>query len=350
MERCDFGGPLADGEHRQLAARHAHVVLFAHVLVGRHEPRAFLRNGDPRPLAEAQRLGVVGDHVRAELQPGLVEPGVARLLERLGKVEHAPLLALPVVENPVAYLETGRTIELVGGGEFSRGERREADEALEGGTGRVGRHGEAREQRVVLVGAERRVVGVTDGRDKQRRIQRRPRSQRQNVPVLGVHDHHRAAFGARRKSGLAHALQRQVERGDDVLAGDGRDGNLLRGLLARPVVGDVPLPRFAAQHLVECFFQAVAALGVWEKRLVVLHRPVLESAGTAHIPEHMPGKFSVRIVPGVKGEQLPVRILGLPHLVLLRRTQILKQDPRKQRPVLVVLLRGPGLNRDFAAE
>ena len=116
-------------------------------------------------------------------------------------------------------------------------ERGGADHDLIRATGRVRSPKGTGDERITGVVVELVELGRGDGRDEQVRVERRPGGHREHVAVVRVNEDDGAGLAPLGEQVLAHALEVEVERGDDRFARHGGGEDTLRGLVALGVEG-----------------------------------------------------------------------------------------------------------------
>ena len=102
LQRSDEDVSLPDAHVGDVALQDVAVVDAQHVVVGRNVARRLGTERDPGALAESQGIGPIDDRGGADFQTDLVEPGVARLGERLGEGQTAgvPRAVVAEIEIP----------------------------------------------------------------------------------------------------------------------------------------------------------------------------------------------------------------------------------------------------------
>ena len=166
-----------------------------HVVVVRNIPARLGAERNAGAAAQSELFGIFDHRLRAHLEPGLVEPSVARLRERLTEIEPTGVLFFPVAKNMVPHSEGGRAGKGLFRIDATALQARETDEGLEGRARRIGRSKRARQERIRGIVRE----GVENGRlhrgNKIVRVEGRPRGEREDFAVVRIEHGDRAALG-----------------------------------------------------------------------------------------------------------------------------------------------------------
>ena len=337
LQRSDEDVSLPDAHVGDVALQDVAVVDAQHVFVGRNVARRLGTERDPGALAESQGIGPIDDRCGADFQPDLVEPGVARLGERLGEGQTAGVPGAVVAEIEIPDLQTARTTHLCVGRIEAGLQGGEADEGFECRPRRIGRAEGAGIKRhggvVVQLGECVRL----DHRDKGVRIERRARGHSENFSVVGIDHDNGAAPSGLGEGFLAGLLYGEVECGYDIVAGD----RILHHPFGRPlsfrIECEVEDARGATQLAVEALLQSLAPLGIGEEEVAVLDRFDRQGCDASGVAYDVRGHVSERVMPEVGGLQHEAGAESAAHLGHILAAQILREDQGKHAAVVVVL-------------
>src|ERR1051326_2217119 len=330
LQRRDDERSLADADGDRLRRVPLAVLLLRRPFGRGDEAGFFAVEVDLRDRAEAEGLGVLRDLVDAETRRGVVEKDVARDLERVFDGDGAVPLLAPAAEAAPEEDRAAAAVERGAGADRAFRETRRRHHGLEDGAGGV----EALDGAIELDLERVRDDGFPDlGREALRvdvRIERRRRDHRQHFAVARVEHDRGADEFVFREVLLGAALEIEVDRQIDVVAGD-------RILARRAVLGEtaavavvLPVLRavLAAEELV--VHQLDAALAEEIALLEVLAHAEVFLRGLADEAEDVREERAVRIVAAL--HRLDVELgkgdgLRLDHRHL-RHAQILGDDER----------------------
>ena len=178
-------------------------------------------------------------------------------------------------------------------------QRSNAHPNLEGRSRRIRRtisSWQKRNVRVVLQGLE--LLG-RDGWHEQVGIVGGPGRQGENIAVVWIDNHHRAAFCLCFQRLFRQLLKVQIKSGDHVVSRLRRSDEFLGSFPAVLVESEFVFAVLACEHPIKGLLQSFASLRFRPDRFVIVDNAVGISPGLARVSNNLTGKFSVRINPHI---------------------------------------------------
>lgn len=292
----------------------------------------------------------MNDGLAAGFQADLVEVGVARLGHGLLEIEHAGTFFFPVAEDHIADGKAGGAVKFLVGGDGAALEGGQAGDGFEsraGGVSTAEGPGVERDGRVILQAIE--FLG-RNNRDENIGVEGGPGGEGEDFTGSDFKDRNGATLGVFFEDFLRDGLEAGINRGDDIISGDGWAGDALGHFFAVLVEGDVQDTGQAGELIIKDFFESLATLAIRKNEVAIFDGADGKRGDTTDIAEDVGGEPSLGVETevGLAEDEIWGQALGGDGKLFW--AEVLDQIEREQSAIFVVIEDGGFVDRNISFE